>query len=219
MGMEGYKLFLDDERNPADCIGFYGFPKDLYQSDDWVIARSYRDFVFTIAEQWTMKGSCPVLISFDHDLGEDKSGKDCANWLVKHCLETNMLLPNIIVHSRNNVGVENIGSLLNQFQQVRVEMNQKEADEMAILKTIIQFIRVPQLGKQATEEATIMWQKKIGETIDKGDILAEIETSDKTFNLESYSTGVLLFKGIEDRSKLKVDDILAVIGLYKQSEK
>ena len=213
--MEGYRLFLDDERSPADCAGFYGLPKELYQSDDWLIARNYRDFVFTIAEQWTINRSSPYLISFDHDLGEDKSGKDCAEWLAKHCLYENIQMPEIMVHSRNPVGAENISSLMKQVRNLWEIKYKKEADENALLKTLTEVIHIPQLAENANDVIVLKWHKEIGDNIEKGDVLAELETKVAIFNLESYAKGVLLYKGIEEGGKMKVDDAMAVIGIYK----
>ena len=217
--MEGYKLFLDDERNPADCAGFYGLPKELYLSDDWVIVRSYRDFVFTIAEQWTTNRINPALVSFDHDLGEEKSGKDCAEWLAKHCLYDNTPMPEIMVHSRNPVGPENISSLLKQVRYLWEMKYKQEADEIALLKTLTEVIHIPKLSKEAKDVIVSKWHKSIGDNIEKGDVLAELETKEAIFDLESYAKGVLLYKGIEDGGTMKVDAVMAVIGICKTSNK
>ena len=58
----------------------------------------------------------PNFISFDHDLGLEESGYDCAKWLVDYCLDHNLHLPEFEVHSQNPVGKENILALLNNFK-------------------------------------------------------------------------------------------------------
>lgn len=73
----------------------------------------------------------PKFISFDHDLGmehyrdgdrgmydyesyTEKTGYDCAKWLVGYCMDHKLPLPEIAVHSMNNVGASNILAYLKQ---------------------------------------------------------------------------------------------------------
>ncbi|TZF81763.1 hypothetical protein FW774_17045 [Pedobacter sp. BS3] len=83
--------------------------------------RSYKAFVKFISEN-----GLPQFISFDHDLGEEKSGYDCAKWLVEYCLNTNLPLPKFEVHSQNPVGRENIEKLLYNFR--RSQQRNQEAN-------------------------------------------------------------------------------------------
>ena len=76
---------------------------------------NYEEFV-TYLER---KGR-PDFISFDHDLGEDLSGYDCAKYLVEYCLEHQLPLPDYQVHSKNPVGKENIERLLENFKNFEV---------------------------------------------------------------------------------------------------
>jgi hypothetical protein len=71
---------------------------------------NYADFV-----EYITQNGLPDFISFDHDLGEDESGYDCAKYLVEYCIEHNLSLPKFSVHSQNPVGKENIERLLNNF--------------------------------------------------------------------------------------------------------
>lgn len=92
-------LFLDDSRSiPSGYVG----------------VRSYGEFVGHI-----LTNDLPTFISFDHDLGEDKTGYDCAKWLVNYCLEYNLQLPNFVVHSQNPVGKQNIECLLRNFKKIQ----------------------------------------------------------------------------------------------------
>jgi hypothetical protein len=71
----------------------------------------------------------PEIISFDHDLSDrhyidpyfqeyvEKTGYDCAKWLVEHCMDNNLDLPKFYCHSMNPVGKNNIESLLNNFKK------------------------------------------------------------------------------------------------------
>ncbi|HEX8331476.1 MAG TPA: pyruvate dehydrogenase complex dihydrolipoamide acetyltransferase [Segetibacter sp.] len=73
-------------------------------------------------------------------------------------------------------------------------------------------ILMPRLSDTMTEGVIAAWHKKVGETVKKGDLLAEIETDKATMELESYQDGVLLHRGAEDGNKLQVNDLLAILG-------
>jgi pyruvate dehydrogenase E2 component (dihydrolipoamide acetyltransferase) len=63
------------------------------------------------------------------------------------------------------------------------------------------------------EEGTVAsWLKKVGDRIEEGDILAEIETDKATMEFESFNEGVLLHIGIQEGETTKVDELLAIIG-------
>jgi hypothetical protein len=125
-------LWLDDLRNPfnVDWVSRYvpGFEGDVI----WV--KSYLEFVENI-----QKNGLPDRISFDHDLGDEhikfyfdngghenppnpekvsfieKTGYDCAKWLINYCIENDLKLPEFTVHSANPVGSQNIKRILNNF--------------------------------------------------------------------------------------------------------
>ena len=129
-------VFLDDSRVPNDC--WYVTNPSFYRKTDWKIVRSYKEFVSLIEKEWA-KGNWPETITFDHDLGyshygipcthenydstyvglEEKTGLDCAKWLADFCLEKNLDLPNILVHSMNTVGSDNIYGFFNSFSRFR----------------------------------------------------------------------------------------------------
>ena len=75
---------------------------------------------------------------------------------------------------------------------------------------------MPRLSDTMTEGVIAAWHKNVGDTVKKGDLLAEIETDKATMELESYQEGVLLHRGAADGQKLQVNDLLAIIG--KQGE-
>ena len=77
-------------------------------------------------------------------------------------------------------------------------------------------IDMPRLSDTMTEGVIAAWHKNVGDSVKKGDILAEIETDKATMELESYKDGVLLHRGAENGQKLQVNDLLAIIG--KQGE-
>ena len=63
------------------------------------------------------------------------------------------------------------------------------------------------------EEGTVAsWLKQVGDVIEEGDILAEIETDKATMEFESFNEGTLLYIGLQEGDSAKVDDLLAIIG-------
>jgi hypothetical protein len=108
-------LFLDDLRS-IDMV----YPD--FKAKDWHIATTYNEFVNLI-----QKFGLPKYISFDHDLGlesvgndgQEKTGYDCAKWLVDYCLDKGVELPLWKVHSANPVGRKNIESYLNNFNKFK----------------------------------------------------------------------------------------------------
>jgi pyruvate dehydrogenase E2 component (dihydrolipoamide acetyltransferase) len=79
-----------------------------------------------------------------------------------------------------------------------------------------EVILMPRLSDTMTEGVVAAWHKKVGDTVKKGDLLAEIETDKATMELESYQDGVLLHIGTPRGGKLQVNDLLAIFG--KQGE-
>ncbi|HRI21568.1 MAG TPA: pyruvate dehydrogenase, partial [Panacibacter sp.] len=75
-----------------------------------------------------------------------------------------------------------------------------------------EVILMPRLSDTMTEGVIAAWHKKVGDTVNKGDLLAEIETDKATMELESYQQGTLLHTGGPSGAKLQVNDLLAIIG-------
>lgn len=85
-----------------------------------------------------------------------------------------------------------------------------------IVNRMAEVILMPRLSDTMTEGVIAAWHKKVGDAVNKGDLLAEIETDKATMELESYQQGTLLHVGAADGQKLQVNDLLAIIG--KQGE-
>ena len=97
-------LWLDDFRNPVDYLdGDYDI--------SWV--KNYSKFCNYISEN-----GLPDIVCFDHDLGEEKSGYDCAKFLVNFCQNHNLDIPEFDIQSSNSVGKDNIRSLMNNWYRV-----------------------------------------------------------------------------------------------------
>jgi pyruvate dehydrogenase E2 component (dihydrolipoamide acetyltransferase) len=59
---------------------------------------------------------------------------------------------------------------------------------------------MPRLSDTMTEGTVAKWLKKVGDKINEGDILAEIETDKATMEFESFNSGTLLYIGIPGRT-------------------
>src|SRR5207244_13463180 len=75
-----------------------------------------------------------------------------------------------------------------------------------------EVILMPRLSDTMTEGVIAEWNKKVGDPVKKGDLLAKIETDKATMELESYKDGTLLHIGADKGGKLQVNDLLAIIG-------
>lgn len=116
------KVYLDDVRTPVD--------------KDWVVVRSYDEFVDKVNEIGLDKIE---VISLDHDLGDtamaewhrnvyhnytldynnikEKTGYDCAKWLVDQWMEGNPVV-DVYTHSANAIGSANIIGYVNNYRHV-----------------------------------------------------------------------------------------------------
>ncbi|WP_405210972.1 pyruvate dehydrogenase complex dihydrolipoamide acetyltransferase [Dokdonia sp. Asnod2-E02] len=75
-----------------------------------------------------------------------------------------------------------------------------------------EVINMPRLSDTMEEGTVATWLKSVGDKVEEGDILAEIETDKATMEFESFNEGVLLHIGIEEGQTAKVDTLLAIIG-------
>lgn len=119
-------LYLDDVRIPTE--------------GNWEVVRNYDEFVAHIKLNGLENYE---VISLDHDLGEsamqeyytnvkphyeldykridEKTGMDCARFLVAESISKNIPLPQIYVHSANPIGTHNIlGYINNYFRNQRL---------------------------------------------------------------------------------------------------
>lgn len=75
-----------------------------------------------------------------------------------------------------------------------------------------EIIRMPKLSDTMTEGVVAEWHKKVGDSVESGELLADIETDKATMEFESFQDGVLLYIGIEKGQTAPVDSILAILG-------
>jgi hypothetical protein len=120
MRREKMYLYLDDVRIPNE--------------GNWEVVRNYDEFVAHIRMHGLENYE---VISLDHDLGEsamqeyysnvkpnytldyknieEKTGMDCARFLVAESMTKKIPLPQIYVHSANPIGTHNILGYINNF--------------------------------------------------------------------------------------------------------
>lgn len=93
-------LIIDD--NPDRHLFLTKEYSDLYSGSEIDHAYSYSAAVgLLVSTRYD-------IVSFDHDLGEDKTGADIAKWAANHGIK----FSNAFVHSSNPSGAENIISIL-----------------------------------------------------------------------------------------------------------
>lgn len=134
--MKKINLFLDDIRFPCDVSHYVSNPdlKKFYCETEFDIVRSYNEF-----RDYIIDNGVPDLISFDHDLADEhyhpsmysgpevynknydsfreKTGYDCAKFLIEYCMDHGVDLPHYLVHSMNPSGKLNIESILDNFSK------------------------------------------------------------------------------------------------------
>lgn len=122
--MNNYYLFLDDVREPSDVTWV------LLPQHDWTIVRNFNEFKTMI-----LKRGIPSFVAYDHDLSDmhyghglrgdkipyeqysEKTGYDCAKWLIKHCIDKKVNHPPYVVHSMNPIGKQNIISYVESYNK------------------------------------------------------------------------------------------------------
>ncbi len=75
-----------------------------------------------------------------------------------------------------------------------------------------EIVLMPKLSDTMTEGVVAEWHKKVGDKVESGDLLAEIESDKATMEFESFQEGVLLHIGVEAGENAPVDSVLAVLG-------
>ncbi|MEO9512027.1 MAG: 2-oxo acid dehydrogenase subunit E2 [Flavobacteriaceae bacterium] len=118
---------------------------------------------------------------------------------------------------------EDISGLLSGASQPIVEEASEVAEEeisaatppaasSAVIPEGVEVIAMPRLSDTMEEGTVASWLKKVGDVVEEGDILAEIETDKATMEFESFYSGTLLHIGIQEGESAPVDEVLAVIG-------
>jgi pyruvate dehydrogenase E2 component (dihydrolipoamide acetyltransferase) len=73
-------------------------------------------------------------------------------------------------------------------------------------------ITMPKLSDTMTEGRLIAWKKSVGEKVERGEIIAEVETDKATMELEAFASGVLLEIRIAPGEMAPVGTVIGMIG-------
>ena len=73
-------------------------------------------------------------------------------------------------------------------------------------------VTMPQMGADMTEGTLVKWAKHVGDHVERGDVLAEIETDKATVELEAYESGELIKVVVEEGEVVPVGEVIALIG-------
>ncbi len=96
-----------------------------------------------------------------------------------------------------------------------VEAASAPANETKVVASIpvgVEIVTMPRLSDTMEEGTVASWLKKVGDSVEEGEILAEIETDKATMEFESFYSGTLLHIGIGEGGSAPVDSVLAIIG-------
>lgn len=75
-----------------------------------------------------------------------------------------------------------------------------------------EVVRMPKMSDTMTEGVIAKWHKKVGDEVNSGDLIAEVETDKATMDFESYQEGTLLYIGPKEGEGVPVDAVIAVLG-------
>lgn len=73
-------------------------------------------------------------------------------------------------------------------------------------------IEMPKLSDTMTEGTVIKWHKQVGDSIEIGDTLAEIETDKATMEMEAFDEGTLTEILVQEGEKAAIGATIAVLG-------
>ncbi|MBK6662605.1 MAG: 2-oxo acid dehydrogenase subunit E2 [Thermoflexaceae bacterium] len=73
-------------------------------------------------------------------------------------------------------------------------------------------VTMPQMGADMTEGTLVKWVKQVGDQVNRGEVLAEIETDKATVELEAFESGVLKKLVVEEGETVPVGQVIAILG-------
>ena len=86
------------------------------------------------------------------------------------------------------------------------------ADNISQSDGSIDYITMPRLSDTMEEGTISSWLKKVGDKVQEGEILAEIETDKATMEFESFYDGILSHIAVNEGETVKVDELIAIIS-------
>ncbi|MCL7988789.1 2-oxo acid dehydrogenase subunit E2 [Sphingobacterium sp. lm-10] len=75
-----------------------------------------------------------------------------------------------------------------------------------------EVVKMPKMSDTMTEGVIAKWHKKVGDKVNSGDLIAEVETDKATMDFESYQEGTLLYIGPKEGEAVAIDAVIAVLG-------
>ena len=120
---DGVLVWIDDIRDPQESTWQNWIKKNFGTNDfDITWIKSYKEFV-----DFVDKNGLPSNVSFDHDLGDiedpnnEKTGYDCAKYIVDYCMDNDRDIPNYRIQSDNGPGRENIDKYLQNYHKFYIK--------------------------------------------------------------------------------------------------
>jgi len=75
-----------------------------------------------------------------------------------------------------------------------------------------EIVRMPKMSDTMEEGVIAAWHKKVGDKVESGELMAEVETDKATMDYDSFNEGTILYIGANEGEAVKVNDILAIVG-------
>ncbi len=75
-----------------------------------------------------------------------------------------------------------------------------------------EYIVMPKLGFDMREGVLVGWNKSVGDSVEKGEVVAEIESDKATLELEAQASGILLKLLASDGDVIPIGGNLAIVG-------
>uniref|UniRef100_A0A831XJY8 Dihydrolipoamide acetyltransferase component of pyruvate dehydrogenase complex n=1 Tax=Geobacter metallireducens TaxID=28232 RepID=A0A831XJY8_GEOME len=73
-------------------------------------------------------------------------------------------------------------------------------------------ITMPKLSDTMTEGRLVSWKKSVGDPVERGEIVAEVETDKAVMELEAFASGVLAEQRVKTGEMVAVGTVIGVIG-------
>jgi pyruvate dehydrogenase E2 component (dihydrolipoamide acetyltransferase) len=102
--------------------------------------------------------------------------------------------------------------IIDQTETIEEEKEEEKIIQTPNIPEGVIVVTMPRLSDTMEEGTVANWLKNVGDYVEEGDILAEIETDKATMEFESFNEGTLLHVGLSVGDSAKVDDLLAIIG-------
>ena len=91
-------------------------------------------------------------------------------------------------------------------------VSETNSSNSAVIPEGVHVITMPRLSDTMTDGTVATWIKKVGDAVEEGDMLAEIETDKATMEFECFYEGTILFIGVQEGETAPVDSLLTIIG-------